>query len=102
MGWRWTFTLPKLAAYLIANGAALNGLHAVTRGGSVFPQSIFDQLTGCPSRKRPMPNPLDYATPSEKRRLAEIDAALTALSPLRAERRKIMDRLHKRKKASEG
>ncbi len=49
-----------------------------------------------------MPNPLDYATPTEKRRLAEIDAALTALSPLRAERRKIMDRLHKRKKASEG
>ena len=60
------------------------------------------KLSAFTSPEKRMPNPLDYATPSEKRRLAEIDAALTALSPLRAERRKIMDRLHKRKKASEG
>lgn len=49
-----------------------------------------------------MPNPRDYATEAEKRRLTEIDAALTALAPLYKERRKIMDRLYKRQKASEG
>jgi len=49
-----------------------------------------------------MPNPRDYATPSEKRRLTEIDAALTALAPLYKERRKIEDRCRKRQKASEG
>lgn len=37
-----------------------------------------------------------YATPAEKARLAEIEAALTALSPLNAERRKIYDRCRKR------
>lgn len=47
-------------------------------------------------------NPRDYATEAEKRRLTEIDAALTALAPLYKERRKIMDRLYKRQKASEG
>lgn len=57
---------------------------------------------GCPYRKHPMPNPRDYATEAEKRRLTEIDAALTALAPLYKERRKIMDRLYKRQKASEG
>lgn len=48
-----------------------------------------------------MPDPLDYATPAEKQRLAEIDAALTALSPLHKERRRIMDRLSKRMKKDE-
>lgn len=53
-------------------------------------------------RKHPMPNPRDYATEAEKRELEILDAAITALKYIHKERRKIMDRLYKRQKASEG
>lgn len=58
------------------------------------------QLTGCPHRKHPMPNPLDYATDKERQRLKELDAIIAFAAPARKERRKIMDRLVKRQKAS--
>tara|TARA_Y100001001_G_C7791591_1_gene232828 strand:+ start:418 stop:567 length:150 start_codon:yes stop_codon:yes gene_type:complete len=49
-----------------------------------------------------MPDPLDYATNKEVKRLKELDAIRSVAREANREHRKIMDRLYKRMKAREG